>query len=829
MAQPSPTPELLAPAGQPDAGYAALHYGADAVYLGLGSFSARAEAVNFTPDELAEFAAYAHSLPRPRKVYLTLNTLVKQTELPAAADTLLAAAECGVDAVIIQDLGVAKLARERFPTLHLHASTQMAIHSLEGAMLAKQLGFSRVTLARELTLDEVRSIAAESGIEVETFIHGTLCYSYSGLCLFSSMVTGRSGNRGRCVYSCREGAETPDGFLHPFSLKDMALGERVLDLARAGVASLKIEGRKKSPLYVAATVDYYRRILDGRMTPEEAPGYEARLQTIFARPWTRLFLDGTFNPSAADTDVVGHRGAPIGRVEGVARTPAGPAILFRPEMPVERHDGLQVDIPGESRPYGFGIDNLYAMKKGKPEPVFAVPAGDLAAAALPDDAPPMTAGLPLYQSSSQEVKRSYPYDRPKAGAYGILLLVDIDIGITNDTGEDGVCLVRCSVSLRPPAFMTGGETAIAASRDFRVASFPAREKEGAEQAARKAFERMGGSRFQPGEWRFANPDGVYVRPGDWNGIRRDLLADLENAYQKRLASSRDALHAELRRKDIRPPSPTAEFTWSIAVDSPEALAHFSAEDFTAADEVIVAFAPGKGLDGIEALRKQIGGDKLRLAIPPIWREPGGEKTAQALVDAGWRRWLIANTGVLPWFTGKSGCDLAGDWPLYVLNHLAAEQLLGMGLSSFTLSPEDEADNMRELLSSYPEYAHVPVYSDIPLFFSAACAHSHLRLCRDGTAAGTRGCRHSGTEMTIRLEKSGKVHILSQSCGSVVVGDTPYSLMDRLDELRTVGARHLRVDLRWRRRKPAETAALWRTIRSGAPVTGTEGNFDRGLI
>ncbi|MDR1744592.1 MAG: U32 family peptidase, partial [Planctomycetota bacterium] len=180
--------ELLAPAGQPDAAYAAFRYGADAVYLGLDRFSARAEAVNFTPDQLDEAVAYAHSLSPQRRVYLALNTLVQEHELPGAATSLALAAEAGVDAVIVQDLGVARIARERFPGLALHASTQMAIHNPEGVRAAKHLGFSRVTLARELTLDELREIAriaSNEGIETEVFIHGTLCYSYSGLCLFS--------------------------------------------------------------------------------------------------------------------------------------------------------------------------------------------------------------------------------------------------------------------------------------------------------------------------------------------------------------------------------------------------------------------------------------------------------------------------------------------------------------------------------------------------------------------------------------------------------------------------------------------------------------------
>ncbi|MCC8180750.1 MAG: U32 family peptidase, partial [Planctomycetes bacterium] len=427
------TTELLAPAGGPEAGYAALHFGADAVYLGLQRFSARAEADNFSPESLSEFAAYAHSLAPRRNVYLTLNTLITDAELAAAAETLAQAVTCGVDAVIVQDIGIAALARRWFPQLALHASTQMAIHNLPGVLAAADLGFRRVTLARELGLDEIAAIAAAVPIEIETFIHGTLCYSYSGLCMFSSLATGRSGNRGKCVYSCREAVAVPGaGKAHPFSLKDLALTDQALDLASAGVRSLKIEGRKKSPLYVAATVDYYRRLLDGTLCADDQGQVEARLKTIFARPWTKFFLTRRRNPDAADPDVVGHRGAPLGTIGQAAKTPAGYGVHFIPALAVERHDGIQIDIPGESKPYGFPVDSLFARQGNKLQSVFRIEAGQPAAVALPADAPPLSPGLSLYLSSSQEVKRSYPYAKPKPGAYRHRLAAVVEIALNSD-------------------------------------------------------------------------------------------------------------------------------------------------------------------------------------------------------------------------------------------------------------------------------------------------------------------------------------------------------------------------------------------------------------
>src|SRR6516165_6112 len=298
--------ELLAPAGGPDSAYAAFHYGADAIYLGLKKFSARAEAENFTLDELAEVTAYAHSLTPRRRVFVTVNTVIRQDELAELIDDLAAVADIGVDALIIQDLGVYHLVRKHFPELELHASTQLAVHNRAGAEALHRLGFRRVVLARELTFEEVHDITAAAGIETEVFIHGALCCSYSGLCLFSSQTLGRSGNRGKCAYSCRDSYEVSGAPLtlrdgravrrdpttgFPFSMKDLALPDHVPVLRAAGVSCFKVEGRKKSPLYVATTTNYYRKLIDGTLTPEDRPVLEADMQTVFSRPWTRLFVD----------------------------------------------------------------------------------------------------------------------------------------------------------------------------------------------------------------------------------------------------------------------------------------------------------------------------------------------------------------------------------------------------------------------------------------------------------------------------------------------------------------------------------------------------------
>jgi putative protease len=308
LAEPKHIPELLAPAGDLESAYAAFQYGADAVYVGLRRFSARAEASNFSADDLGEIVAFAHAATPRRRVFAAVNTLVQNRELAELVDTVAVAAESGADALIVQDLGVAHIAKKYFPTLRLHGSTQMAVHSLAGAQALRDIGFKRVTLARELTMEEVSDIVANAGIEVEVFIHGALCYSYSGLCLYSSLMRTGSGNRGRCSYPCRDifGSPTQSGAARfPFSMKDLAFAESVTDLAQAGVACLKIEGRKKSALYVASTTAYYRALLAGKSTQDSRRQTESDMKTIFSRPWTRLYLRSRRNPDVVDTDVVG--------------------------------------------------------------------------------------------------------------------------------------------------------------------------------------------------------------------------------------------------------------------------------------------------------------------------------------------------------------------------------------------------------------------------------------------------------------------------------------------------------------------------------------------
>ena len=279
--------ELLAPAGSMEALRAAVQNGANAVYLGVGTFNARQGAKNFTPQTLVDAVKYCHI--RGVQVHLTLNTLVSDREMKEVAETIRHAAQNNVDAFIVQDLGVVQLCRQIAPHIPIHGSTQLTVHSLAGVQLCAAMGMKRVVLSRELSREEIRYICANSPVEIEVFGHGALCMCYSGQCYMSAVIGGRSGNRGRCAQPCRQSY----GYTHwqdkyPLSLKDNCLVHYLQELEEMGVASLKLEGRMKKAEYVATVTAVYRKALDEKVVTRSM--MEA-LMTAFNR---QGFTDGYY-------------------------------------------------------------------------------------------------------------------------------------------------------------------------------------------------------------------------------------------------------------------------------------------------------------------------------------------------------------------------------------------------------------------------------------------------------------------------------------------------------------------------------------------------------
>lgn len=310
--------EILAPAGGEAQLRAAVLCGADAVYLGLRGFNARAGAENFDENTLPQTVGWCHA--RGVRVYVTLNTLVTDRELPQWLHSLDAVAAAGVDGVLVQDLGLARIIRQRYPTLPLHASTQMTIHNLAGARLLEEMGFAQVVLARELSKEEIAAICAGTSMRCEVFVHGALCMSVSGQCYLSSVLGERSGNRGRCAQPCRLDFKS-HGRGYALSLKDLTLTDRLRELEALGVASFKIEGRLKRPEYVAAAVTACRQSLAG-----EAPDLET-LQSVFSRSG---FTDGYYT-ARRDLTMFGTRtredaaaaAAVLGKLSALTRNEVG--------------------------------------------------------------------------------------------------------------------------------------------------------------------------------------------------------------------------------------------------------------------------------------------------------------------------------------------------------------------------------------------------------------------------------------------------------------------------------------------------------------------------
>jgi putative protease len=829
--------ELLAPAGGPEAAFAAFHYGADAIYLGLKKFSARAEAENFTLDEVAEVTAYAHSLTPRRRVFVTVNTLVRQDELAELIADLGALAEIGVDALIIQDLGVYRLVRRYFPELELHASTQLAVHNRAGAQILGQLGFRRVVLARELTFEEVRDITAASGIETEVFIHGALCYSYSGLCLFSSQTLGRSGNRGKCAYSCRDAFDVTGapqtlrdghdtkrnparGF--PFSMKDLALPDHLPALRAAGVSCFKVEGRKKSPLYVATTTDYYRKLLDGTLSSDERAIEESDLQTVFSRPWTRLFVQSHKDKEVADRDTVGHRGTLIGHVE--ARVEAGTRhsrIRFRTCRALERHDGLQIDLPVLGKPFGFAVDRLWLIERrprGRTQDTISAPAGAHVEVGLPAEHPDIPVGAPVYCSSSQDVKRRFRYQRPKPDLFRIRRDVAIDVDLTE---------AELAVTGRIAPHQEHEQ--VIEVRRAVAGPFPsAREAASMEGTVSSVFGRLGDTHLSLAGLEFHNPGQRFVPVSKLNQVRRELVGELEHALDAARTKRVAAVLSEVCRWP-EAPNKTGVFGWSIKVDRIDFVERFETDDWAGVDELIVDIArdhPAHLAERLDHLGRILGRDRIRLALPALirrWEEHAIVHKIDKLCANGWTKWEAANLSAWHYLANKTPLDLAADWSIYTVNRSAAQQLLDMGLTRFALSPEDGLRNMRSLLAEFGARAVVIVYQDTPLFLAESCAYANLI----GGCPGKANCKFESMEMVSTHGE--RVTALDYHCRTIVLNQGPFCLSTRLRDVARAGAVSLRADFIYRRYEPEDVKESWRMIRAGRPVPGGHAaNFDRGM-
>ena len=672
--------ELLSPAGDFETALAAFAAGADAVYCGLPDFSARAFAKNFDFDSLSNLVRLARR--DGKKVYVTFNTVIDEDSLDDAIRDLAHLADLGPDGIIVQDLGVARICRRHFPELALHASTQLVAHNLEGVLALGELGFARVVLARELSLADIASIQKRCGdIELECFIHGALCYSLSGLCLFGAMEKGRSGNRGKCPYCCRQAYPSASfAASYPFSMKDMRLGEDARALAEAGVASLKIEGRMKSPLYVSSVTRHYREILDGaRRTVTNAD-----LETVFSRRTTELYFRGKSAESPIDSTSLGHLGTPVGTVKRIAKDREGRSWLrFHTSRALETHDGLQFDSMADGRHVGLGIREMrQAISR---TPVFEVAAGTDVEVEVPEDFP-VKPGETVYCSMSNAVKRMFPTPCFRPSDCPGTRKVDVRVTLAAD-------------SITASTAIAGEDVSCSVNGDFG----PAKNPEKTYSAVEKAFSKLGETDYSLGALNLVDPDRLFAPMSVLNDLRRDLVEKMDDARSRAMDARVEKARADEPEADfaarqmrrtlkLRPGQPIPQGDW---------------------DELVFAVNPST------ACQLPTADPVPRLALPVYTAEPEFNKLrsmVKRLRREGYEKWEASDLATLRMLKAAGIEDITADWTLYAFNSQALAELASLGVKRFVASPENTRENLQYLAESGYDVEFLSQQST-PLFMS----------------------------------------------------------------------------------------------------------------
>ena len=494
-------PELLAPVGKMENAIAAIENGADALFVGGKLFNARQAADNFNKDELKEITSYAKL--RGVKVYVTVNILIKEDEIKTLFDYLAYLEETGIDAIIIQDLGIANIVSRYFPNIRMHASTQISAHSVQDVMFLKELGFKRVVLARELQIKEIISIIEETGIEVETFIHGALCYSYSGQCLMSSLIGGRSGNRGRCAQPCRmkyslhskRGKISEDKYL--ISLKDICSVSFLPELINAGIHSFKVEGRMKSPEYVASVIKTYRKYVDLAMSGEKYNVLEEDMDImkgIFNRGgFSSGYYKTIGEASMLTVESPKHIGLKAGNV--VNFVPKTGMATLELERDLNAGDGIEIIRSGKES-VGAGITK--ECKKGSQIKLhfnhYIAPGSEVF--------------LTKNHTLLKEMKKTFQKPSRK---------IDVDINITGIVGQK-VKLELIYKDINIEVYGPILEEAI--------------QNPITEDKALKQFTKMGSTTFRVNSFNITWPDLAYIGIKDMNEMRREAITKLEQVILK---------------------------------------------------------------------------------------------------------------------------------------------------------------------------------------------------------------------------------------------------------------------------------------------------------
>ena len=684
---PRQIPELLAPAGSLDAVRAAFANGADAVYLGAERFNARDEGAQLTLAELEEACRIAHS--RGGRVYLTLNTLVKPGELADALTLLSDCIERGIDAAIVQDLGLVRLIRRLYPALEIHGSTQMTVHDPGGAAVLRELGVERVVLARENTLDDIRAIrSAVPELGLESFVHGALCISYSGQCYMSGMISERSANRGSCAQSCRKdyvladatsGAELDRGYL--ISARDLGAWEHLADIAEAGIRCLKIEGRKKKPEYVATVTSGYREFLARVAHGASAAPVAEELQPL-VQIYSRGFTGGMYGGRAGREYVTrshpDNRGQELGTVLGRERD----ELILELTTPIEIGDGLGFEPPAgatqESR--GFAVSEVrtvglvgdrlrQAVRTG-----VRVPTGwrvlRTSQASLLERARASFAAV-----TAPSAQRRIPVDIRLFGHAGSPLkaIFAIAPGARTDEANDPV-IVRSEITLAP-----------ATKRALEL------------KVLREQLGRLGETPFVLGALDTAGlSEGLFLPVSELNHLRQTAIAQLAERL-KWDESSREAersVRIEDAIADLPVTPPAMDEAPRLSVEVYRIEDARAAADARATEITFDPFLrhPTPSRTHVRALADELGarGIGFRLRTPTIVR-PEDRRRLEP--------WLALSLPVITGHLGllvelsREGREVVADYSVNCFNQHTAGTLLSLGARRIVLSVELTTDEM----------------------------------------------------------------------------------------------------------------------------------------
>ena len=677
-----PVPELLAPAGSLEAVRAALSNGADSVYLGAERFNARDEGAQLTLDEVGEACRLAHE--RGRRIYLTLNILLKPSELADALVFLGEAMDRGVDAAIVQDIGLIRLIQKTYPGFEIHGSTQMTVHDESGARFMQELGIRRVVLARENTLEDIRAIkAAVPELGLETFIHGALCISYSGQCFMSGMISERSANRGSCAQSCRKdyvladvatGVELDRGFL--ISAKDLAAAEHLADIADAGVAFLKVEGRKKRPEYVATVTHGYRLFLDRLAAGERSAPPAADLEPL-AQIFSRGFTGGMYGGREGREFVTRSHPDNRGRELGVVVAHEGRELFVEVSVALQIGDGIGFEAPdshgGPSA--GFTIDAVRTLssRAGVIRQAVALPSrisvGDGWRVVRSSEAALLERARASYAALPAELRTRKTRVNVRAfGSSGAPLKA-----VFSADGEQ--VTVRSEINLAP-----------ASRRALDTA------------ALREQLGRLGETPFVLGDLDSAALGPALFLPiSELNHLRQqatdELLQRRDWARMATVAARREVIDRALRLEPAEPAASRAakyDLVASIFKLDDARIAAAAGATTVVLDPFLRH--PTPPVARVRALAEELraAGVELRVRTPTIVR-PEERRTTQKWLDVGLP--IVSGHVGLVAELGRAGRDVIADYAVNCFNHHTAAELFRLGARRIMLSVELTAEEL----------------------------------------------------------------------------------------------------------------------------------------